>query len=133
MLLNVAAATGILVAVVTLNGCATLPPPSVVGPQARNCKVENDRFVAQQTLLTPTMTVSNDGWCKGQFRRDQFGPISIETDMLPQHGALVTDDSNSSVASYYYIPTKSYVGPDAYAVRILGGRLLVKMAVNVTP
>jgi hypothetical protein len=131
---------GLSGAVLLLGGCAQQPVARVSSTRlfatdqmgaAKSC-------TASQVSVTPgqeapaTMTVGNDGgWCA--LTVDNAGrPFSAG--LLPQrpHHGRVFIHSVGDATRIDYTPERGYAGPDSFAVRLLPGEGIVRVAVTVT-
>ena len=86
-----------------------------------------------QISISPTMTVSNDGWCQRSVSLTGSQGVMMEVTSPPKHGRVTTRGSNSMRAFFRYFPEPGYEGPDNFVLQTgQGGQITANMAVTVT-
>ena len=122
-----------------LSGCAAPSSPEVAsaavpaGPPAKRCTVNGMSWQGSQTSVSPTMTVSNDGWCQRSVSLSGSSGVMMEVASPPSHGRVTTRGSNSMRAFFRYYPEPGYEGPDSFVLQTgLGGQIAANVAVTVT-
>ena len=134
-------------ALLLLQGCVDRKPQALgrrlfeidtLGP-ARSCTVPRIATLTDGAEAPVTMSVVNDGgWCPVTVARDQ-GALSANSPF--DAGLLTTRPSHGSVYIHSvgqytrmdYTPSRAYAGPDQFAVTLLPGATVLRVAVTVAP
>ena len=101
---------------------------------AKSCTVPKNLSLAPGKPTEATITVGNDGgWCAVTVSQADDKPYDVGlVTTRPAHGRLlvhtVGDDTRID-----YTPETGFAGSDAYAVRLVPGRVVLSVKVTVTP
>ncbi len=124
-----------------LQACALAPAPGA-GPRVYAADITGGAKICQVEKISPAdgktveskMTLANDrGWCGVPAQQSSGKPFDAGLmSARPAHGNvvihLVGDQTRID-----YTPDRGYVGNDSFAVKLVPGNAIVRIAVTVTP
>jgi hypothetical protein len=100
--------------------------------RAKTCNVAGFSWQTRGAQITPSMTVSDDGYCGTTLHSTDSSLMAMELLAPPQHGHVTIKGADSMATSFRYYPQANYTGRDNFTLRTgVGGQVTAIVSVTV--